>query len=140
MTAADRVVCAPPRSQRRAYPGDLAQVREVRRWVGGLLPWCPGLDDLVAVASELAANAVQHTDSGRSGWFDVEVSWSPGYVRITVADEGAPAGPRLVSAPAAECGRGLQIVRALSARVGVTGGIEGRAIWAEIPWTGPPQL
>jgi hypothetical protein len=94
---------------------------------------------LVTVASELAANAVQHTGSGRDGWFGVEITWRPGCVRVTVADQGALAGPRLAAAPTAESGRGLQIVQALSARVGVTGGTRGRAVWAEIPWTSPPR-
>jgi hypothetical protein len=104
-----------------------------------LLPRCPRRDDLVTVASELAANAVQHTDSGRGGWFHVEISWLRDCVRVTVADQGAPAGPPLAAAPAEEHGRGLQIVQALSARVGVTGGAGGRTVWAEIPWPSPSQ-
>jgi hypothetical protein len=122
----------PELRRRRVCPGDLAQVRSLRRWVAALLPECPGRDDMIMVASELAANAVRHTASGRGGWFAVEITWYPAYARITVADQGAPVGPQFTTGPA----RGLQIVRALSTRTGVVGGTQGRLVWAEVPWTG----
>jgi serine/threonine-protein kinase RsbW len=130
---------------RMVCPGELAQVRELRRRVTALLPQCPGHSDMIAVVSELAANAVRHTASGRGGWFAVEIRWDPVCARITVADQGAPTGPRFTGAPTgsrftdapeAEGGRGLQIVRALSTRTGVTGGAQGRVVWAEVPWAG----
>jgi serine/threonine-protein kinase RsbW len=121
---------------RQVYPGDLAQIRTLRRQVAALLPECPGRDDMIMIASELAANAVRHTASGRGGWFAIEITWHPACARITVADQGAPAGPRFTTDPAEESGRGLQIVRALSTRTGVAGGPCSRLVWAEVPWTG----
>jgi hypothetical protein len=121
---------------RRAYQGHPTQVGKLRQWITALLPACPGRDDLIAVASELAANAVRHTASGHGGWFEVEISWRPSRARIAVTDQGAPAGPQFTSDPTAESGRGLQIVQALSACTGVEGGTTGRVVWAEIPWTG----
>jgi anti-sigma regulatory factor (Ser/Thr protein kinase) len=132
---------APGLRWRQVYPGDLAQIRSLRRQVAALLPECPGRDDMIMVVSELAANAVRHTASGRGGWFAVEIARHPACARIAVADQGAPTGPQLTGDPAEEGGRGLQIVRALSARTGVTGGPQSRVVWAEVLWTGiDPQL
>jgi hypothetical protein len=58
-------------------------------------------------------------------------------VRVSVADGGAPAGPRMIDDPAGETGRGLIVVRGLSARTGVSGGRQGRLIWADVPWDDP---
>jgi hypothetical protein len=108
---------------------------ELRRWLTSLLPECEARDDVVTVAVELASNAVRHTASGRGGWFALEIAWNRFAVRVAVADGGAEAGPRLVDEPMSECGRGLQVVHALSSRTGVTGDQTGRLVWAEIPWT-----
>jgi serine/threonine-protein kinase RsbW len=121
---------------RQVYPGDLAQLCPLRKQVAAVLPECPGREDMIMVASELAANAVRHTASGRGGWFAVEIARHPACVRIAVADQGAPTGPRFTSDPAEESGRGLRIVCALSARTGVTGSPQSRVVWAEVPWTG----
>lgn len=46
-------------------------------------------------------------------------------VRVVVADQGASSGPRLIDDPMAESGRGLLVVRGLSALTGVAGGRAG---------------
>jgi hypothetical protein len=55
-----------------------------------------------------------------------------------VADDGAATGPHVtgdaMSDGDGDGGRGLMIVRALSARTGVSGNHSGRTVWAEIPW------
>jgi anti-sigma regulatory factor (Ser/Thr protein kinase) len=125
------------------YRGEEAQIRELRRWLSGQLPECAARDDLITIAAELATNAVKHTASGRGGWFTVEVSWLCAAVRVAIADQGAPSGPQLTGDPdpLAESGRGLQVVRGLSARAGVAGDRDGRVVWAEVPWTGEtPRL
>jgi hypothetical protein len=119
---------------RRAFPGHEAQLRNVRRWLAELLPGCPARDDVLAVTVEFATNAVQHTASGRGGWFAVEVTWYATLVRVAVADAGAPGAPQIVGDPLAERGRGLVIVRELAARTGVCGDDTGRLVWADIPW------
>ncbi|MGH3403015.1 MAG: ATP-binding protein [Streptosporangiaceae bacterium] len=107
----------------------------MRRWLTLLLPKCSARDDLTFVASELAANAVVHTASGRPGGrFLVEVIWSPSIARVAVADSGAPSAPHVISDPAGERGRGLLVVTGLAARIGVWGDQRGRLVWADVPW------
>jgi serine/threonine-protein kinase RsbW len=132
---------------RRVFPGHEAQLRELRGWLADLLPACPARDDVATVATELAANAVTHTGSGRSGFFAVEVTWTAGMVRVTVADGGAPSEPRFDAdpGPLSERGRGLVIVRSLAARTGVCGDARSRLVWADVPWHGteavePPRF
>jgi anti-sigma regulatory factor (Ser/Thr protein kinase) len=127
---------------RRVFPGRDDQVREVRRWLAGLLPGAPERDDAIVVAVELVTNAIRHTASGHGGLVMVEVIWCGPVLRVAVADGGAAAGPRLTARPAApaaglaECGRGLHLVRALAASTGVCGDHRGRLVWADIGWTG----
>jgi hypothetical protein len=89
---------APPR-WRRVFPGQQAELRQVRYWLGELLPECPARGDVVTVTIELAANAVQHSASGLGGFFAVELSWlaNPATVRVAVADAGGLHSPQ--SAP-----------------------------------------
>src|SRR5574340_311585 len=132
-------VRAPLPRWRRVFPGRDDQVREVRRWLTALLPGAPERDDVVVVAVELVTNAIRHTASGRDGLVMVEVTWCGPVLRIAVADDGAPRGPRLAadSGGLAECGRGLHLVRALAASTGVCGDLRGRLVWADIAWAGP---
>jgi len=118
------------------FAGEDCQLREVRRWVASLLPECPARDDVACVATELGTNAVRHTASGRGGSFSVEIIWHRQWVRVAVTDAGAPDGPRLIDDPLVEHGRGLLIVRGMSARTGVRGDHRGRLVWADVPWAG----
>ena len=119
---------------RRVFPGEERQLGVLRRWLASLLPDCPARDDVACVASELGSNAVRHTASGREGWFAVEITFHRSVVRVAVADCGAPAGPRVIDDPAGEHGRGLLVVKGLSARTGVCGDHRGRLVWADVPW------
>ena len=123
---------------RRVFPGRDDQVREVRRWLTALLPGVPERDDAVVAAVELVTNAIRHTASGHCGLVAVEVTCCGPVLRIAVADDGAPGGPRLAAARGglAESGRGLHLVRALAASTGVCGDPRGRLVWADIAWTG----
>jgi anti-sigma regulatory factor (Ser/Thr protein kinase) len=123
---------------RRVFPGRDDQVREVRRWLAGLLPGAPERDDVVVVAVELVTNAIRHTASGRGGLVMVEVTWCGPVLRVAVADDGAAGGPRLAAGQGglAEGGRGLHLVRALAASTGVCGDDRGRLVWADIAWSG----
>jgi len=123
---------------RRAFPGRDDQVREVRRWLAGLLSGVPERDDVVVVAVELVTNAIRHTASGRGGLVMVEVTWCGPVVRVAVADDGAAEGPRLAAGPGGlgEGGRGLHLVRALAGSTGVCGDRRGRLDWADIAWSG----
>lgn len=134
---ADRADGEPAPPWRRSFPGEARQVSEMRQWLRSFLPECPAQDDVLYVACELATNAVQHTRSGQGGWFGVEVIVRACQaIRVTVADRGGPGEPRIVDEPQCEHGRGLHVVRALSARDGYSGDNSGRQVWAEIPWQG----
>ncbi|MFG2208277.1 ATP-binding protein [Streptomyces sp. NPDC048638] len=87
---------------------------------------------LEAVAGELVANAVEHSDSrfiavGLCGSRAARVAG----VRVT--DEG-PGGASVPEKPSAEQehGRGLLIVQALAERWGQRKGDDGHTVWAEI--------
>lgn len=121
---------------RRVFPGEERQLGAIRRWLKSLLPGCPARDDLATVVTELGANAIRHTASGRGGWLIVEMTWHGSVVRIAVADGGGPAEPRVIEQPAADHGRGLMLVRGLSARMGVCGDHRGRLVWADVFWDG----
>jgi len=127
----------PGLSWERAFPGEPEQVAAVRRWIISLLPDCPPRADLTLVASELAGNAIRHTASGQGGTFAVRVAWGGDTALVAVADAGGSGEPRVVDDPAAEGGRGLLVVRELSARMSVSGTDAGRQVCAEIPWHDP---
>ncbi|WP_203946236.1 ATP-binding protein [Planotetraspora thailandica] len=121
----------------RAFPGDPGQLREVRRYVAGLLDGFPARDDVIACAAELASNAIVHTRSGNGGTFVVHVQRGSGCLRVAVADAGSDVCPVLRAVfdeNLREGGRGLAIVAALSSRMQVDGDARGRTVWAEFRW------
>ena len=127
--AASPELCAPLAT----YPGRLEHVRQVRADARGLLEGCPAVDEVILCLSELAANAVLHSDSrGPGGTFTVRVKSCPGaHVRVEVEDDG---GAWVASAPDPGSGRGLDIIRVLAAEWGVTGSHAGRTVWALFDW------
>ena len=145
--AAERIRSVPVRTHRRhrSFPGNSAELRNVRRWLIGLLPTGPACEDVVSIAVELAANAVRHTATGRGGRFTVELSWrdQSGKVRISVTDDGAPDGPRWPTGPCplGESGLGLYLVCAMASRTGEYGDSRSRQVWAEVLWDAgsPPR-
>jgi anti-sigma regulatory factor (Ser/Thr protein kinase) len=100
---------------------------------------CPAADDAALIVSELAANAVQHTRSGKGGEVRVTVAVAPGeWVAILVSDDGpdegaVPAIPAQRASADAESGRGLLLVAALSTAYGYA---PGGLSWALLPWNG----
>jgi serine/threonine-protein kinase RsbW len=134
-----------PRPVCRVFPGHAAQVPQARRFVrrvlaAGVFAAGGPVGDAVLLTSELAANAVQHTASGRGGHFAIAVWPCPPAVRICVTDSGSVAGPAAVLPdPAAAVpgflaasGRGLTIVAALASRWGQQTGPSGRTVWFEL--------
>ena len=133
-TSAGPAAPGPPMRWRRVFPGDGRQLSMLRRWLESLLPDCPARGDVASVATELGANAIQHTASGHGGSFTVEITWHRAAVRVAVADSGGPAEPRVIDDPAGEHGRGMLLVQGLSVRTGICGDHRGRLIWADILW------
>jgi anti-sigma regulatory factor (Ser/Thr protein kinase) len=119
---------------RKVVPGEERHLAVLRRWLESLLPPCEARGDVAAVANELASNAVRHTASGRGGLVAVEITWYRQVVRVAVADDGAPTAPHVIDDLASETGRGLLLVRGLSARLGMCGDQRGRLVWADVPW------
>jgi serine/threonine-protein kinase RsbW len=121
----------------RIFPGEGGQLRELRQWLKDLLPEYEAREDVILVANELAANAVNHTASGRGGQFSVEVTVADELLRVTVGDGGGPSAPVIIDDPVSEHGRGLRLVQELSAGMGVSGGEQGRFVHAVLEWAGP---
>jgi serine/threonine-protein kinase RsbW len=131
-----------PATQRlhRAFRGEPGQVPRARDFVRCYLPGrvcsVQAAEDILVCATELAANAVLHSRSGLpGGHFSVEVAVCAGqWVRVAVKDSGGPWAERGTGDGDTEGGRGLHIVSALSAAMGITGDASGRTAWFCCRW------
>ena len=105
----------------------------MRAALGRALDGCPVADDILLCASELAANAILHSDSGKAdGTFTILAEISPGEsVLLKVEDDG---GPWLERNREPSGGRGLGIVSALASACGFRRGGHGRTAWARFAW------
>lgn len=122
---------APPARVREAtYPGTADQVSRVRRDVAAHLGNGPATGDLVLIASELASNAVLHSQSS-GHFFTVRCQAYPAYVRIEVEDLGGPWESR----PPDDRPHGLDVIDALAGPgnwgTETTAGGE-RIVWARL--------
>jgi anti-sigma regulatory factor (Ser/Thr protein kinase) len=112
------------------YPGRADQVRHVRRAIAAHLTDCPAADDAVLIASELASNAILHSQS-RCGQFTIRAEMHPDHVLIEAEDLGGPWRPR----PPSGRPHGLNVVEALTGPEGwgvKTTGDGGRVVWARL--------
>jgi serine/threonine-protein kinase RsbW len=112
------------------------QVSLARRFLSSALDGCPVIDESVLCLSELASNAVLHSESRRpGGTFTVRAEIAPGdHVRVEVQDQGGPwrEHPHDDGRP-----HGLAIVRGLAADSGIDGDpLTGWIVWAQTDWTG----
>ncbi len=108
----------PQRLWQQPYPGTLDQVRHVRAALRAHLGACPVADDAVHLLSELSANAIVHSDSGkRGGTFTVRAQhYLNSHVWGEVEDQGStwdgnlstsalhPHGLYLLEQLASDCG------------------------------------
>ncbi|MCA2179637.1 ATP-binding protein [Nonomuraea glycinis] len=127
------------------YPEILSDVRiYVARWLVIGLPEAAEADELLdnvrLLATELAANAIKHTISGRwrKGSFRVRMWLGAEQVRVEVMDQGWWSGPRLRDDPDETSGRGLHILAAVATQWGVKRRWLGRTVWFELPIQFPP--
>ncbi len=111
----------------RSFPGCPGQVSAVRALLADFLAGFPAVDEAVLLASELCANAVTHSASGRpGGTFTVRVRLAGTYLQAQVEDQGSGWDGRLGPA---EPPHGLYLLRALSAACGTFPGTCGWVTW-----------
>jgi len=123
-----------PRSVRlelTAVPHASREARNTARVV--LQDWdvpSPLVDDALLVISELVTNAVRH--AGTAGTLELELGQTGECLRVSLAD-GSATAPR-VRRPrtAAEDGRGMRILAALSDRWGIEPHLGGKRVWWEV--------
>jgi serine/threonine-protein kinase RsbW len=114
------------------FGGRAEEAARVRREIAGYLNGCPVTDDMVLIASELAANCIMHTHS-RGNTFRVRCQLSPGTARIEVEDMGGPWRPRTPD----DRPHGLDIIQALAGHDGwgtQATGTGSRLTWARLSW------
>ncbi|WP_030777438.1 ATP-binding protein [Streptomyces sp. NRRL S-920] len=131
-------------------PSDPASVCAARKYVANvLMEWgLPGDaevgDTIRLIVSELATNAVQHT-RGQSPTFTVDVELDRDeQLRIGVTDSHPRYPKRLPAAVQQDNGRGMVIVRWLTAECGGRLSVSpteegGKTVWIALPWTVPVQ-
>jgi serine/threonine-protein kinase RsbW len=137
-TAAFLSAGPPLRRTFRGEPGQVPLARDfVRRYLNGRSCPAEAVEDILVCATELATNAVLHSRSGLpGGHFSVEVAICAGRcVRVTVEDSGGLWVERGTGGGDAGCGRGLRLVSALSADMGITGDASGRMAWFCCRWS-----
>jgi len=115
------------------YPGGTEHIRAVRADLRTVLDECPRADDVILCASELAANAAQHSRSRLpGGTFTVRAAVSPGrYARVEVQDNGGPWNQAVTGSARYH---GLDIIRAVADAWGIGGGHATRTVWARFDW------
>ncbi|MGW0699979.1 ATP-binding protein [Streptomyces sp. NPDC002867] len=131
-------------------PSEPASVSAARRYVTdvvcgwGLPDGTDAVDTLRLIVSELATNAVQHT-FGQSPTFTVDVRLERDERLCIGVTDSHPRWPRrLPAAVRQDNGRGMVIIRSLTAQYGgrlsVTPTEEGgKTVWIALPWTVPVQ-
>lgn len=123
---------------RRRFRGCSDQVSCARAFVKDVLGGCPQMDEAVLLTSELCTNALQHSQSGNGGSFEVTVYHVPGSLRVEVRDDGSASSPASRSFDScSEDGRGLEIVAFLAHRWGQRGDEYGRCVYFEFRCTHP---
>ncbi|WP_369260144.1 ATP-binding protein [Streptomyces sp. R35] len=116
-------------------PGFPEEVSRARRWTRDILRDSPLAEDAELIVSELSANAILHTASGKeSGSFHLALAVSSQVIALSVTDDGGTG-----SAPAvehqdqeAEHGRGLGMVSVIAHRVVVHDSDGGHTVTAEL--------
>jgi anti-sigma regulatory factor (Ser/Thr protein kinase) len=114
-------------------PADLTAAREARTRVAddtGARGVATSItDDLVLIASELAANAVRHGEPPVL----LRLAYLPDRIRLTVSNHGDSPDPRItVAADDAGHGRGLAMVEQLATAVGWERDGNRLDVWAEV--------
>ncbi|WP_243740858.1 ATP-binding protein [Streptomyces sp. 8K308] len=120
-------------------PGDPEELTRTRRFVHQILSRTPWADDAALIVTELATNAITHTDSGKTT-FRLSITRTPEALTIAVTDAGGTATKPRVTHPDADSshGRGLAIVSALATTLTIRGDQHGHTITVRLG-AGPRQ-
>ncbi|MFJ9834310.1 ATP-binding protein [Streptomyces sp. NPDC101169] len=116
-------------------PGFPEEVSRARRWTRDILRGSPLADDAELIVSELSANAILHTASGREyGSFHLAVAVSAQVVAVSVTDDGGTGtAPKVEHLDQdAEHGRGLGMVSVIAHRVVVHDSDQGHTVTAAL--------
>ncbi|GAB7102709.1 ATP-binding protein [Streptomyces phaeofaciens JCM 4814] len=131
-------------------PSDPASVSTARGFVAdtlgewGLPQDSEAADTIVLIVSELATNAVQHT-FGQSPTFTVDLALDHDeQLRIGVTDSHPRFPKRLPAAVQQDNGRGMVIIRWLTAECGGKLGVRptregGKTVIVQLPWSIPAE-
>jgi phosphoserine phosphatase RsbU/P len=118
---------------RWAYPADTAAAGQARRVLRAeLAGWdlsADCRDDVLLVAGELTANAVDHAGTS----FELTISRAADSLRVAVADRSTTAPVQRPHSVTAARGRGLQMVAAVSRRWSYDLYVDGKTVWADVP-------
>jgi anti-sigma regulatory factor (Ser/Thr protein kinase) len=122
----------------RTYPGTADQPARVRADLAEIAAARPIRDELMLLTSELATNAILHSESGHPGRvFTVRATVYPGdYAWVEVIDEG---GTWTTDEHDDEHGRGLTIVATVAGdgNWGIKGNKASRVAWFRLDWPRP---
>jgi serine/threonine-protein kinase RsbW len=114
------------------FGGRPDQVSRARREVTRYLAGHAAADDAALIISELAANAILHSQSGGQ-FFTVRADMHDTWCRLEVEDGGGPwdTDSRDSTRP-----HGLDVIQALTGpgNWGVDGDSSGRVVWARLTW------
>ncbi|MDS1271971.1 ATP-binding protein [Lipingzhangella sp. LS1_29] len=124
----------------RRFPGLASQIKHARTFVARCVGDIPELTTAVLLTSEVATNAVTHTNSGHSGGkFEVTVRVGRRWLRVEVRDLGSGQTPQAMHRKphdVHEHGRGLDLVAALATRweAELRADGLGHIVWFELTW------
>lgn len=107
-----------------------SSVRAVRRFVRDAVHGSPFADDVVLVASELAANVVRHARTE----FEVKLAYEGEQIRLEVSD-----GSSIIPAveDLAEESRGLRMIEAIAESWAIESTPTGKLVWVLFPHRTP---
>lgn len=128
----DRAALAPPdlaRTWQQVFPGTADQLRPARAALRAFLDGCPATDDVALLVTEIAANAIAHSASGKpGGTFTVRVGHVHGrHVRAEVQDAGSDWHGDIHGS--ASHPHGLYLLLALATACGTDANGRSRTVW-----------
>ena len=128
------IVTIPQRSWEQTYSGTAAQLQHVRSALREFLGGCPVADDAVCLLSELCANAILHSDSGKTGGtLTVRARHVVNrYVRGEVEDQGSDWRGELVAS--ATRPHGLYLLLNLASACGIEQIGRAHLVWFRLDY------